>query len=209
MEIINNCLVNTQENIFFRKELNELSDETLVNQYKIGNGKAFDVLLRRYQSKVFTYITYTIKSQEEAEDIFQDIFAKVIMCIQEGRYSETGKFSCWLMRLVHNHLVDYRRTSNNYMTISNDEYENDMLNNAQIAINENREKELIDIQTMKEIKQLIEMLPDNQREVILLRYFCDMSFKDIAASTNVSINTALGRMRYALMNMKKMARKIS
>ena len=119
--------------------------------------------------------------------------------------AENGKFSSWMMRIVHNHLIDYYRTNPIGLVISNDESEVDLFNNADIAVNENREKEMIDQQTLKEIKELIALLPDPQREVLLMRVKDELSFKEIADKTNCSINTALGRMRYAILNLRHMA----
>ena len=187
------------------KQLRELADEQLVSLYQEGNNSAFDTLLKRYQQRVFSYLLYSVKNQELAEDLFQDVFMKMVVRIKSGQYAENGKFSSWMMRIVHNHLIDYYRTSPNAIILSNDESEVDLFNNADIAVNENREKEMIDQQTLREIKGLIAMLPDPQREVLLMRVKDELSFKDIAEKTNCSINTALGRMRYAILNLRQMA----
>lgn len=187
------------------KKLNELADEQLVSLYTEGNDSAFDALLKRYESKVFSYILYSVKNQELAEDLFQDVFIKMVVRIKNRQYAENGKFSSWMMRIVHNHLIDYYRTSNTEKTISNDATEVDLFNNADIAINENREQEMIDQQTLKEVKELIALLPDSQREVLMMRVYDELSFKEIAEKTNCSINTALGRMRYAIINLRHMA----
>ena len=187
------------------KQLRELADEQLVSLYQEGNNSAFDTLLRRYQQRVFSYLLYSVKNQELAEDLFQDVFMKMVVRIKSGQYAENGKFSSWMMRIVHNHLIDYYRTSPNAIILSNDESEVDLFNNADIAVNENREKEMIDQQTLREIKGLIAMLPDPQREVLLMRVKDELSFKEIAEKTNCSINTALGRMRYAILNLRQMA----
>ena len=187
------------------KQLRELADEQLVSLYQEGNNSAFDTLLKRYQQRVFSYLLYSVKNQELAEDLFQDIFMKMVVRIKSGQYAENGKFSSWMMRIVHNHLIDYYRTSPNAIILSNDESEVDLFNNADIAVNENREKEMIDQQTLREIKGLIAMLPDPQREVLLMRVKDELSFKEIAEKTNCSINTALGRMRYAILNLRQMA----
>ena len=187
------------------RTLNELADEELVRLYVEGNNCAFDVLLNRYKDKVFTYLLYSAKSQELAEDLFQDVFIKIITRIKSGKYAENGKFSAWVMRIVHNHVIDHFRTAPIDLIISNDATEKDLLNSPSIAVNENREQEMIDQQTMKEVKELITLLPDNQKEVLMMRYFDDLSFKEIAEKTNCSINTALGRMRYAILNLRKMA----
>ena len=187
------------------KQLRELADEQLVSLYQEGNNSAFDTLLKRYQQRVFSYLLYSVKNQELAEDLFQDVFMKMVVRIKSGQYAENGKFSSWMMRIVHNHLIDYYRTSPNAIILSNDESEVDLFNNADIAVNENREKEMIDQQTLREIKGLIAMLPDPQREVLLMRVNEELSFKEIAEKTNCSINTALGRMRYAILNLRQMA----
>ena len=187
------------------KQLRELADEQLVSLYQEGNNSAFDTLLKRYQQRVFSYLLYSVKNQELAEDLFQDVFMKMVVRIKSGQYAENGKFSSWMMRIVHNHLIDYYRTSPNAIILSNDESEVDLFNNADIAVNENREKEMIDKQTLREIKGLIAMLPDPQREVLLMRVKDELSFKEIAEKTNCSINTALGRMRYAILNLRQMA----
>jgi RNA polymerase sigma-70 factor (ECF subfamily) len=187
------------------KKLNELADEQLVSLYTEGNDSAFDALLKRYESKVFSYILYSVKNQELAEDLFQDVFIKMVVRIKNRQYAENGKFSSWMMRIVHNHLIDYYRASNAEKTISNDATEVDLFNNADIAINENREQEMIDQQTLKEVKELIALLRDSQREVLMMRVYDELSFKEIAEKTNCSINTALGRMRYAIINLRHMA----
>lgn len=188
------------------KQLHELADETLVSLYQQGNNSAFDTLLKRYESKVFSYFLYSVKNQELAEDLFQDVFVKMVVRIKSGQYAENGKFSSWMMRIVHNHLIDYYRTSPTERILSSDEPETDFFNNADIAVHENREQEMIDQQTLREVKSLIAELPENQREVLLMRVYDELSFKEIAAKTNCSINTALGRMRYAILNLRQMAR---
>lgn len=194
--------------------INRLSDEQLVKLYTKGNNGAFDVLLKRYENKVFSYLYNSVKNQELAEDLFQDIFVKIVVRIKEGKYEENGKFSAWVMRIVRNHLIDHYRTDTSRKFISTDEnaysedessYHNNILNDISFAINENREQEMIDQQTMKEVKDLISLIPENQREVVLMRLEEEMSFKEIAEKTNCSINTALGRMRYAILNLKQLA----
>lgn len=187
------------------KHLDELTDEQLVSLYTEGNNNAFDTLLKRYESKVFSYLLYSVKNQELAEDLFQDVFIKMVVRIKNGQYTENGKFSSWMMRIVHNHLIDYYRTSPSEKIISNDETEIDLFSHAEIAVNENREQEMIDQQTLQEVKHLITLLPEPQREVLLMRVYDELSFKEIAVKTNCSINTALGRMRYAILNLRHMA----
>lgn len=187
--------------------MNELTDEQLVRLYQEGEDNAFDILLKRYEQKVFSYLFYSVKKQELAEDLFQDVFVKMVVRIKNGQYVENGKFSSWMMRIVHNHLIDYYRTNNSKREVSNDDYESDLFNDAHIAVNENREQEMIDQQTLCDVRDLIAQLPDNQREVLMMRVYDELSFKEIAQKTNCSINTALGRMRYAILNLRHMAHK--
>ena len=188
------------------KNLKGCTDDMLVSLYLKGDGNAFDVLLNRYKNVVFSYLYSTLKNQELAEDAFQDVFMKVVVYLNRGSYRENGKFLNWLMCIVRNMLIDqYRHTKNDAPVISNDDSEVDLFNAPSMAINENREQEMIDQQTLSEVKQLINLLPDSQREVLLMRFFDELSFKEIAEKTNCSINTALGRMRYAIMNLKKLA----
>lgn len=197
------------------KNINKLPDEQLVELYTKGNNSAFDVLLKRYESKVFSYICKSVKNQELAEDLFQDIFVKVVVRIKDGKYEENGKFCAWIMRIVHNHLIDHFRTDVSNRLISTDanmyndddehSHPNSILNNVNLAINENREQEMIDQQTLKEVQELINLIPDAQREVVLMRLEEEMSFKEIAEKTHCSINTALGRMRYAILNLRQLA----
>ncbi len=192
------------------KNLNAETDERLVDMYIKGNDTAFDVLMRRYQSKVYTYIYYAVKNQELAEDLFQDVFVKVVVRLRNGNYQENGKFYAWLMRVAHNLVIDNFRKTNDDKVISNDEDESrDLFNDPCLAVNENREEEMINEQMVSDIRSLIAKLPDSQREVLLMRYYEDMSFKEIAEKTHCSINTALGRMRYAILNLKKMRREIA
>jgi len=187
------------------KTLQELTDKELVSLYIKGNNSAFDILLKRYEGKVFSYLIYSVKNQELAEDLFQDIFIKIVMRLKNGQYTENDKFSSWMMRIVHNHLIDYYRTAPSAIVISNDETEKDVFNQSSIAVNENREQEIIDQQTLQEVRDLITLLPEPQREVLRMRVYDELSFKEIAAKTNCSINTALGRMRYAILNLRHMA----
>ena len=189
------------------KHLNTLPDEQLVKLYIEGNNTAFDLLLRRYESKVFTYLISTLKSHEQAEDYFQDIFVKIVVQLKNRQYEEAGKFSSWVIRLAHNHIIDHYRTSPNSVTISEEENGIDLQNNIHISSETNREKEMIDQQTLREVKELIKLLPQTQREVVTMRIYDELSFKEIAQKTNCSINTALGRMRYAIINLRLLANK--
>lgn len=191
------------------KTLNAATDEMLVDMYIKGNDSAFDVLMKRYESKVYSYIYYSVKNQEMAEDLFQEVFMKIIVRLRSGKYQENGKFYAWVMRVAHNLIIDTFRKETDEKIISNDETEHDLFNDPSLAVNDNREQEMIKEQMVSDIKELIAKLPENQRQVLLMRYYEDMSFKEIAQQTNCSINTALGRMRYALINLKKMSRNIA
>lgn len=187
------------------EKLANLTDEQLVSLYIAGNSDAFNTLLNRYESKVFTYIAYYIRNQEVAEDLFQDTFMRVVATMQSGRYTEQQKFSAWLMRITHNLIFDFFRHSKNEKAISNDETKVDLLNNAHIADEHNIETQIIEEQNLNGVESLINLLPENQQEIIRLRYYQDKSFKEIAEILNISINTALGRVRYAIINLKKLA----
>ena len=181
------------------------TDETLLRLYIDGNNSAFDVLLKRYESKVFTYLLYSVRTQELAEDLFQDVFIKIITTLRQKKYTEYGKFSSWVMRIAHNLVIDYFRQSKNDNTVSNDEIEFDLFANSSLGLEESIETQMIDKQTLEEVKGLIGLLPQGQRDVVLMRFYQDLSFKEIADITGVSINTALGRMRYAIINLRKLA----
>lgn len=185
-------------------ELKKMTDEQLVVAYAQGNNVAFDILLNRHKTNVYSYIYFIVHSRELAEDIFQETFVKAIMTIKQGRYTESGKFRAWINRIAHNLIIDNYRQEKNEQTISNDECEVDLFNNAKLS-DGNVEDDIIKEQILADVKKLINYLPDNQREVLVLRYYQDLSFKEIADITGVSINTALGRMRYAILNMRKLA----
>ena len=185
--------------------LKTLTDEALVRFYVEGNHEAFNILLERYESKVFSYITYIVRNNDVAEDLFQDTFMRVVTTLKTGKYAEQQKFSAWLMRITHNILVDYFRQQNNEKNISNDENEVDLFNDIKLADENNVETQIIKMQNLSGLQQIIKMLPDNQQQIIDLRFYQDMSFKDIAVLLNCSINTALGRTRYALINLRKLA----
>ena len=186
------------------ENLNMLADDMLVARYSKGDNKAFDELLARYQSKLFNYIYFIVRSQEMAEDIFQETFVKAITTIQQGRYTASGKFGAWLTRIAHNMIIDGFRQERNENTISNDETEADLLNNVDLC-DDNIETQMVNEQTLSDVRRLVDALPDSQREVVYMRFYQDLSFKEIAEITGVSINTALGRMRYALMGMRRIA----
>jgi RNA polymerase sigma-70 factor (ECF subfamily) len=184
--------------------LKTMTDEELVVAYAQGNNSAFDTLLNRHKSTVYSYIYFIVHNKELAEDIFQETFVKAIMTIKQGRYTENGKFRAWISRIAHNLIIDNYRQEKNEQTISNDECEIDLFNNSKLSEG-NIEDELVKEQILADVKKLINYLPENQKEVLILRYYQDLSFKEIADITGVSINTALGRMRYAILNMRRMA----
>lgn len=186
------------------ENLNQLTDDMLVALYSKGNDKAFDVLLSRYQGKIFNYILFIVRNQELAEDIFQETFVKAIVTMQQGRYNADGKFGAWITRIAHNLVIDSFRQERNENTISNDETEVDLLNDVDLC-DDNIEVQMVNDQTLTDVRRLVDALPDSQREVVYMRYYQDLSFKEIAEIVGVSINTALGRMRYALLNMRKIA----
>jgi RNA polymerase sigma-70 factor (ECF subfamily) len=181
-----------------------MTDEELVVSYYEGNNAAFDCLLDRHNSNLFNYIYFIVKNKELAEDIFQETFIKAITMIQQGRYTETGKFRAWITRIAHNLIIDYFRQKKNENTVSNDTVPVDLLNNASLCDN-TVEDLLVQNQILADVRKLIKQLPENQREVLEMRYYQDLSFKEISEITGVSINTALGRMRYAILNMRKIA----
>ena len=184
--------------------LNKLTDDALVNLYLQGNNQAFDELLNRHKDRLYSYIYFIVRSRDVADDIFQETFVKAIVTLQQGRYNSDGKFSAWLTRIAHNLVIDQFRQERNENVISNDESEIDFFNNA--AYSEGTiEARMVNTQVLKDVRRLVNSLPDNQREVIYMRYYQSLSFKDIAAITGVSINTALGRVRYAVMNLRRMA----
>ncbi len=185
------------------KTLSHLSDYELVQNFIKGNQTSLEVLIDRHRKKIYTYIILVVKDKYLAEDIFQDTFIKVIKSLNEGRYREDGKFLSWVIRIAHNLMIDHFRKEKQLNTISNDSYETDIFNSKKFA-ERTIEEELVHTQITKDIRRLIQELPDDQREVVILRHYCGLSFKEIAEQTNVSINTALGRMRYALINLRKM-----
>jgi RNA polymerase sigma-70 factor (ECF subfamily) len=186
------------------KDLKKMTDEALVELYAGDNSSAFDVLLNRYKKSIHSYIFYIVRNHDLTEDIFQETFLKVIMTIKQGRYTDNGKFKAWITRIAHNLIIDNFRQERNENTISNDEVEIDLLNDMKLC-ESNIEDNMVQDQIYRDVKKLVKHLPDNQREVLEMRYYQDMSFKEIADVTGVSINTALGRMRYAILNVRRMA----
>ena len=183
--------------------LEQLSDRELVEHYKRGNQASIETLINRHKNKVYTYILMTVKNTALAEDIFQDTFIKVIQSLDAGRYQDNGRFLSWVIRIAHNLVIDHFRKQNQMSVSSNDDYENDLFNNARFSDN-TVEEEIVQDQIYRDVRRLVDNLPEEQREVVILRHYAGLSFREIAEQTNVSINTALGRMRYALINMRKM-----
>ena len=184
--------------------LSTMTDEELVVLYAGGNDDAFDLLLERHQQVVFSYILYTVRNKNLADDFFQETFCKAIVTIRQGRYTESGRFRSWLMRIAHNLMIDYFRQKKNEKTLSNDEWGRDLLNDSSLC-DETVEGEWVRSQIRSDVKKLVQHLPHTQREVVEMRYYGELSFKEIADITGVSINTALGRMRYAILNMRRLA----
>jgi len=178
-------------------------DHELVSRFIQGDQSALDELINRHKNKIYTYILLTVKKQQLAEDIFQDTFIKIIKSLLRDRYKDNGKFVPWAMRIAHNLIIDHYRREKQLQVISNDNYETDLFNNKSFA-DKSIEDELVSDQITEDIRKLIDLLPSDQREVVLLRHYAGLSFKEIAEQTEVSINTALGRMRYALINLRKM-----
>ena len=182
------------------------TDEELVALYATGTDEAFDVLLERYKDRLFSYILYQVRNADVAEDIFQETFVKVVVTIRDGRYTESGKFYSWVTRIAHNLIIDFFRREKGENTISTDETDIDLLNNAKLS--ERCAQSAIDSeQTFVDLHLLINKLPQEQREVVQMHYFQEMTFKEIAEEKGISINTALGRMRYGILNMRKMAQR--
>jgi len=179
-----------------------VTDQELIGRYSAGDQSSLEILIRRHKNRIFAYILMIVKEKELAEDLFQDTFIKVINTIRSGSYKEEGKFIQWAMRIAHNLIIDHFRKSKRIPTIENrDDF--DIFDKIRIPV-ESIEERIITEQIHKDVKKLIDYLPKEQREVLIMRHYGDMSFKDIAEVTNVSINTALGRMRYALINLRKL-----
>ena len=188
------------------KEFEGMSNEELALLYVGGNNKAFDELLERTQSKLFAYIKFVVRNDDVANDIFQETFVKVITRLQEGRYTDTGKFTFWLTRIAHNAIMDWYRAQKSAHTIDLTD-DNNLSNLQGDEVRDTfRESEMVNAQIMRDVKRMMEALPAPQREVVYMRFYQELQFKEIAEITGVSINTSLGRIRYALMNLRKMAK---
>lgn len=184
-----------------------MTDEELALQYVDGNNLAFDELLARNQQKLFNYILFMVHDQEQANDIFQDTFVKIITKLQQGSYTDSGKFSYWMTRIAHNIMMDQFRTQRCERIIEPNA-DNDLSNLKGAEIMElNMETQMVNSQIMRDVRHMMDNLPAPQREVVYMRMYQDLSFKEIAEITGVSINTALGRMRYAILNLRRMAKK--
>jgi len=188
------------------KNFEGMTDEALALLYVEGNNRAFDELLSRTQTKLFTYIMFVVRDHDIADDIFQETFVKVITKLQQGQYTDSGKFQFWLTRIAHNVIMDwYRQQQTRHIVEPNAENDLQNLRGASV-LDTYRESEIINEQVLIDVKRMMEALPATQREVVYMRFYQQLSFKEIAELTNVSINTALGRMRYALLNLRRMAR---
>ncbi len=185
----------------------KLADQQLIRNYLDGNDYSFEILLKRHQDRVFNYINKLVKNTDVANDVFQDTFIKVISTLKRGMYNEEGKFLPWVMRIAHNLVIDYFRNSSKMPIVGRkNNSDSDEFDIFQILKLEDCtvEDEIVEGQIHEDLRALVELLPQEQREVVKMRHFMGMSFKDIADSSDVSINTALGRMRYALINLRKM-----
>jgi RNA polymerase sigma factor (sigma-70 family) len=180
-----------------------VSDHELINRYLAGNEISLEQLIHRHKSKIFSYILMVVKDKQHADDIFQDTFIKVIHTLRSGTYKEEGKFIQWVMRIAHNLVIDHFRKSRRIPFVETQNDEVSIFDNLRIY-EESTEERIITEQIHQDIRSMIEYLPAEQREVLIMRHYADMSFKEIAEQTNVSINTALGRMRYALINLRKL-----
>ncbi len=189
--------------------MNEMTDEQLALSYIDGNNRAFDLLLSRTQSKLFTYIMFVVRDQDVANDIFQETFVKVIVKLKQRKYTNSGKFSAWLVRIAHNVIMDWYREQKSEKIVEPTE-DNDLSNlGGNELLDLNVENHFVNEQVLADVKKMMNMLPPSQREVVFMRFYQEMSFKEIAEATNVSINTALGRMRYAILNLRRMAKQHS
>ena len=184
------------------RKFNEFTDTELVLSFQDGNSYALEALINRYKDKLFSSIQFIVKDKFLAEDLFQETFLRIIDTLRSKRYNEEGKFLPWAMRIAHNLCVDYFRKVKRTPTIVTGD--NKDVFDVIVVVNENAEQKIIKKQGYDRMHQMLSALPEEQREVIVLRHFGDMSFKDIASVTNCSINTALGRMRYGLINLRKM-----
>ncbi len=187
------------------RNLDKYTDEQLVAAYASGDNEAFDALLLRHKNRLFTYIVQMVRDRDLADDIFQETFVKAITTIRQGRYSDFGKFSAWITRIARNLAIDSFRAEKSEATVSTDDTNFDVLNRRELS-EETVEDAMIDLQIEHDVRRLVDELPEPQREVLMMRFYKNLSFKEIAEITGVSINTALGRMRYAILNITTAAR---
>ena len=187
----------------FRK--NELNDNELVQRFIGGDQNSLEILIHRHKSRVYSYIILIVKNQELAEDIFQETFIKVIRSLKRGKYVENGKFVSWVLRISHNLIIDHFRKEKLQGTVSSESNGIDIFNSQKFS-EDTIEDKMVKDQILSEVKELIKELPEDQQQVIYMRHYMGLSFKEIAEQTDVSINTALGRMRYALINLRKLIR---
>ncbi len=187
------------------QQLSKLTDDQLVASYAKGDNSAFDVLLGRYQEKVHNYIFHMVKDDDVAEDIFQETFVKAITTIRQNRYNGDGKFAAWITRIAHNLIIDHFRQGQGITIVSTDNADANILNRRDLSEG-TVEDNMIEMQIMSDVKRLVKGLPADQKAVVEMRFYENLSFKEIAQRTGVSINTALGRMRYAILNMRRRAK---
>ncbi len=188
------------------ENFNSFTDEELALSYIDGNNKAFDELLTRNQDKLFSYIFFVVRDEDKANDLFQETFVKVITKLHQKRYVDSGKFSAWIMRIAHNVIMDWYREQRARNLVEPTE-ENDLSNlSGNDVLDVNVENKYVNDQIMTDVKKMMNMLPPTQREVVFMRFYQDLSFKEIAELTGVSINTSLGRMRYAILNLRRMSK---
>lgn len=188
------------------ENISRLTDEELAISYVRGNNRAFDELLSRNQSKLFSYILFVVRDEDKANDLFQETFVKVITKLHQGRYVDSGKFGAWIMRIAHNVIMDWYREQRSRNLIEPTD-ENDLSNlSGNEILDSNVENRYVNVQIMVDVKNMMNMLPPTQREVVFMRFYQDLSFKEIAETTGVSINTSLGRMRYAILNLRRMSK---
>jgi len=186
--------------------LKGMTDEALAMAYIGGNNRAFDLLLERTQTKLFSYILFVVRDRDRANDVFQETFVKVITKLNEGKYTATGKFAAWLMRIAHNVMMDYYRDRHAQNLVDTPQGDEVLAMAKGDMLDSNVENRYVNEQVLSDVKRLMDLLPAPQREVVFMRFYQAMSFKEIAETTGVSINTALGRMRYAVLNMRRMAK---
>lgn len=183
--------------------IHNLPDYELIKRFMNGSQPSIEELINRYKTKIYTYILLMVKNQQLAEDLFQETFIKVIQSLKMHKYKDNGKFVSWIIRIAHNLVIDHFRKEKQINTCNNEDYETDLFNSSKFSV-KNIEQLIVHDQIIKDVRKLIDELPDDQKEVVMLRHYGQLSFKEIAEQTDVSINTALGRMRYALINMRKM-----